>query len=186
MELSVILDKLVSLSTGKKNILVAIDGGSGSGKTWLADQISNSLDCNVFHMDDFYLRPEQRTPERLSETGGNVDYERFKAEVMDKILSGEEFGFKPYDCKTSGFKPEVQISPKKISVIEGSYSHHPYFGEVFDLKIFVESDRETRLARIEKRNPLMLERFIDEWIPKEDAYFKAFRIRGKCDIVIKT
>lgn len=33
-------------------------------------------------MDDFFLRIEQRTPERMTEVGGNVDYERFLETVL--------------------------------------------------------------------------------------------------------
>ncbi len=186
MELSDILKKLSCLSAGNKNVIAAIDGGSGSGKTWVAEQICAGCDCNIFHMDDFFLRPEQRTPERLFETGGNVDYERFKSEVLDKILSRTRFAYSPYDCKTSGFKPKVHVSPKKINIIEGSYSLHPYFGDIWDLKIFVDADIETRLMRIKNRNPFMFERFINEWMPREDAYFIAFGIKEKCDIVINT
>ena len=59
-------------------ILVAIDGRCGSGKTTLGEYLKGQLDCNLFHMDDFFLRMEQRTPDRMKETGGNVDYERLK------------------------------------------------------------------------------------------------------------
>ena len=31
----------------------------------------------------------------------------------------------------------------------------------------------------------MLERYINEWIPKEDSYFKAFGIKEALDIVIR-
>ena len=48
-------------------ILVAIDGNCGSGKTTLGEYLAQLFDCNLFHMDDFYLRVEQRTPERLEE-----------------------------------------------------------------------------------------------------------------------
>ena len=61
----------------KNFVIVAIDGKCTSGKTTLASQLAEIYDCNVFHMDDFFLRPEQRTPERFAEVGGNVDYERF-------------------------------------------------------------------------------------------------------------
>ena len=63
-------------NTGRP-ILVAIDGRCGSGKTTLGEYLKGQLDCNLFHMDDFFLRMEQRTPDRMKETGGNVDYERF-------------------------------------------------------------------------------------------------------------
>lgn len=45
-------------------ILVAIDGRCGSGKTTLGEYLGQVFDCNVFRMDDFFLRMEQRTPER--------------------------------------------------------------------------------------------------------------------------
>ena len=67
----------------KDMILVAIDGKCTSGKTTLASKLAELYDCNVFHMDDFFLRPEQRTPERFAEVGGNVDYERFYKEVSN-------------------------------------------------------------------------------------------------------
>jgi hypothetical protein len=47
-------------------------------------------------MDDFFLRIEQRTPERMTEVGGNVDYERFLETVLfpvsaKKVLSISRF-----------------------------------------------------------------------------------------------
>lgn len=35
-------------------ILVAIDGRCGSGKTTLGEYLKGQLDCNLFHMDDFF------------------------------------------------------------------------------------------------------------------------------------
>ena len=40
--------------------------------------------------------------------------------------------------------------------------------------------------RIEKRNgSVMLEKFIAEWIPKENKYFDQMQIRGKSDLYFK-
>jgi uridine kinase len=38
-------------------VIVAIDGKCTSGKTTLASRLAEIYDCNVFHMDDFFLRP---------------------------------------------------------------------------------------------------------------------------------
>ena len=73
---------------GKNFVMVAIDGKCTSGKTTLASKLAEIYDCNVFHMDDFFLRPEQRTSERFAEIGGNVDYERFQEEVLFPLRSG--------------------------------------------------------------------------------------------------
>ena len=48
-----------------KPLLVAIDGRCASGKSTLAKDLQKQLDCNVIHMDDFYLQPHQRTTKRL-------------------------------------------------------------------------------------------------------------------------
>ena len=53
--------------------LIAIDGRCGSGKTTLGQRLAELLEANLFHADDFYLRPCQRTPERYNEPGGNMD-----------------------------------------------------------------------------------------------------------------
>ena len=71
-----------------KPLLVAIDGRCASGKSTLAKDLQKQLDCNVIHMDDFYLQPHQRTTKRLREPGGNVDYERFETEVLQPMLTG--------------------------------------------------------------------------------------------------
>ena len=66
------------LLTQKSQVIVSIDGPCTSGKTTLTQKLSERYDCNVFHMDDFFLRPEQRTQARFAQPGGNVDYERFQ------------------------------------------------------------------------------------------------------------
>ena len=80
-------------------ILVAIDGRCGSGKTTLGEYLKGQLDCNLFHMDDFFLRMEQRTPDRMKETGGNVDYERFYETVLIPVQKKESVCYQPFSCK---------------------------------------------------------------------------------------
>ena len=49
-------------------------------------------------MDHFFLRPEQRTPERLRTPGENVDHERFLEEVLCPLRAGRVFWYRPFDC----------------------------------------------------------------------------------------
>ena len=70
-------------------------------------------------------------------------------------------------------------------IIEGSYSQHPYFGEPYDLRVFCEISDKEQKERILKRNGLeMLERFSNEWIPKENAYFNTYKIREKSGFLL--
>lgn len=162
----------------ESQMLVAIDGMCGSGKTTLGQVLSKVYDCNLFHMDDFFLRPEQRTAERMAQDGGNVDYERFQSEILDHISEPNGLTYRTYDCKSQTLKESVTAPWKFLNIVEGSYSQHPYFGQIYDLRFFCETDSEEQLRRIRLRNgEKMAERFRTEWIPREDRYFKAFQIR---------
>jgi len=109
----------------KERIVVAIDGMSAAGKSSFAKILAEQVSCNLIHMDHFFLRPEQRTPERLIAAGGNIDYERFITEVALPLASGEPFSYKPFDCKTQDFDEPISIELKPLTIIEGVYSMHP-------------------------------------------------------------
>lgn len=178
------IDTLVQASSPP--ILIGIDGPSTSGKTSLAKALQDHFSCGLYHMDDFFLRPDQRTRERLNEVGGNVDYERFKAQVIDPLVEGQPVVYKPYNCQTKKYKPEYSVLRSPIHLIEGVYSHHPYFGPVYQGRIFLSVDKETQRDRVLRRNgPDLYDRFIKEWIPKENAYFDKFAIKEKSDLIIK-
>jgi len=169
----------------KDRVLVAIDGMSAAGKTTLSLLLKEIYQCNIFHMDDFFLRPEQRTKARLAEIGGNVDYERFQEEVMRGLNGNGSFSYRPYDCRTAGFSEPVSVQPNALSVIEGAYSMHPTLIGNYDLKIFLGIDAKEQQARILSRDgPEKLRRFLEEWIPKENAYIRQMKIKEKSDIIL--
>lgn len=174
------VDHLIKASS-KSVLLIAIDGKCASGKTTLGYYLKSLYDCNLFHMDDFFLQPNQRTEERLQETGGNVDYERFQEEVLKVLLRGEQVRYRPYSCKEQSMQKEISIPGRRLNIIEGSYSLHPYFKDPYDLHIFMDISKEKQIENIRNRNgEKRLIRFIEEWIPKEEAYFTKFAIEKEC------
>ena len=176
--------KIDELLTQKETVIVAIDGKCTSGKTTLASKLAEVYDCNVFHMDDFFLQTEQRTPDRFAEVGGNVDYERFQEEVLLPLKSGKAFSYCAFDCSTFTLAAPVAVAPKRLNIIEGTYSHHPYFGNPYDLKILLTVDEETQRKRILERPAFLHKRFFEEWIPMENRYFDGFAISANSHITI--
>jgi len=165
--------------------IIAIDGRAASGKTSLAEQLAASFDAPIVHLDDFFLPLEMRTEKRLNEPGGNVHYERFKAEVIDKLKAGEDFSYQRFDCKTKALADFVQVKKSPVVIVEGSYSHHPYFGDYADLKIFKTVDPDEQWRRILVRNgEAWGQPFKDKWIPLEEKYFEYFKIKESADIVL--
>ena len=180
---NVILTHINDLLKVKPFILAAIDGRCASGKSTLASELEKELDCNVIHMDDFFLRPEQRTEKRLGIPGENIDHERFLSEVLIPLRRGENFIYRPFRCHEGNFGEPIEVKHKKVTVIEGSYSLHNLLREHYDLRIFCDTDYATQLERIRIRNgDIGLERFKNMWIPLEEKYF-ATGIKEICHIV---
>lgn len=174
-----------ALLNRRGRVLVAIDGNSGAGKSTLGAALAGRFGGNLLHMDEFFLPPERKNPERLAEPGGNVDYERFKLEVLDPLLAGAPFAYRPYNCQTGALDASVAVVPRRVNIVEGSYSLHPTLARGYDLKVFCAIEPESQRRRILDRNgPDMLRRFEREWIPLENAYFDAFCIRSQCDAVL--
>ena len=168
-----------------REIIVAIEGGSASGKSTLGDILCELYDCTVLHTDDFFLRPEQRTKERYAEVGGNIDRERFIDEVLISLRKREPISYRRFDCSTLTLSPPKTVKPERLTVIEGAYSMHPAFDEYYDLSVFLDITPELQKKRIAKRNsPQMAERFFNEWIPLEERYFSETQIKARSDISI--
>lgn len=183
MKILPILAKVEAKGAGA--YVISIDGPAASGKSTLSEMLAMALDCDVVHMDDFFLPPELRTSSRLAEPGGNVHYERFIDQVLQNIQDEKEFCYGAFDCSRMAMGETVVVRPGKYRVVEGSYSHHPLFGNYADLKVFLEIDRESQRRRIMDRNgPRMWERFHRDWIPMEEKYFNTFGIPGKADVKI--
>ncbi len=168
-------------------VLVAIDGNSGAGKSYLAGLLAEIYDCNVFRMDDFFLPTALKTPRRLEEPGGNVHYERFAAEVLQGLESRRPFTYGVFDCRKQAVTHTVKVVPKRLNIIEGSYSMHPAFGQPYHLKVFLRVTGEKQRSRIRTRSgEALLARFVEEWIPLENRYFQAFGIVERADLVYHT
>lgn len=180
------IDRVERLLAEGRCAFVAIDGPCASGKTVFAASLHERFGGNVLHMDDFFLRPEQRTPERFAEPGGNVDRERFEAEVLKPLAAGKAVRYRPWDCHTGDFATSRSVEPAALTVVEGSYSMHPALRGYYDLTMCLIVDPSERLRRLEARNPRMLQRFIDEWISLENRYFESTNTQGSADLLVDT
>ncbi len=167
----------------KGRSVFAIDGRCASGKTTAAREISRAIPCTVFHADDFFLRPEQRTPERYASPGGNFDRERFLSEVILPAVNGKAVNYRPFDCKSMKVLEAQVIHPEKIIIVEGAYCCRPELWDYYDRRIFFTVSSQEQVSRIRKRNGDTLKMFVDRWIPLEERYFKEYDIAQRCDMI---
>lgn len=171
-------------NTGEVKV-IAIDGRAASGKTTLSGKLSRILGAEIIRMDDFFLPPSCRTPERLAEAGGNIHYERFCDEVLPKVKEKNAFSYGVFDCGIMEISGKREIVGSEWRIVEGSYSHHPRFGEYADLRVFCSVSKEEQMRRILVRNgEKWAEIFRERWIPMEEKYFEVFKIRESADILM--
>ena len=128
-----------------------------------------------------FRSPQQRTPERYAQPGGNVDHERFLEEVLLPLRRGGDAAYRPFDCKTGRLAKPQTIQAAPVVLVEGSYACHPDLWEYYHVHIFLtvppHIQRERLLTREGETGARM---FWEKWIPLEERYFAACRLEERC------
>jgi uridine kinase len=141
-------DEVVALVASQpKPLLVAIDGLPLSGKTTLAQQVTEELGAECLGLDDF-VRPEAEWSSR-DKPSFPFDFVRY-GEFVDAVRSlahNRRCVFHPYNWETGRVEdlPKV-VRGDGIALVEGVSTLHPDLAPLYDLRIWIESDAETTLA----------------------------------------
>ncbi|MBE0701194.1 MAG: hypothetical protein IH571_05860 [Acholeplasmataceae bacterium] len=178
--------KLDHLHIEKPHVLLAIDGNSSSGKTTFSTFLNAVYNGNLIHMDDFFNNPNQVSTSSRDHAN-NIDFERLKKEIIEPVQKRHTLTYRAYDCQSDTFKPPIEMTSKPWTIIEGAYSMHPIVYAHYDFCIFFKTSRLQQMKRIWKRNGHQkLRVFLKRWIPSENRYFKAYDIKKKANLIIKT
>ncbi len=136
-------------------LVIGIAGGSGSGKTTVAQQILQRvgedriafLQHDSYYKDLSHLSPEQRArvnfdhPDSL-ETDLLVRH-------IQMLKRGEAVQVPVYDFTTHTRRPEtIRVEPRGLILVEGILVFvEKALRDLFDLKIFVDTDADIRFIR---------------------------------------
>jgi uridine kinase len=181
-----VLSAIDTLLMKENKVNIAIDGNASSGKTTFSKQLEQIYDCNVFHMDNYFQKSKVNPADELSYYASNISFERIKKEILEPIYNEKPSVIQKMDLRTHTLLEPETIPYKKISIIEGAYSMHPYIIEQFDLKVFMKASYFKQIKRIYQRNGFKkLIQFLRKWIPMENRYFKNLEIESKSDIILR-
>jgi len=153
------------MSTQHKNpFMIGVAGGTASGKSTvcktimsrLAEHEVKNLEQVVSISQDSFYRELNEEESVLAMKGQfNFDHpDAFDNELMQKclddIMLGKHTKVPVYDFKTNSRVPGqfTVISPSDVVLVEGILIfYYPKMRDIFNLKLFVDADPDTRLAR---------------------------------------
>jgi len=135
-------------------IIIGIAGGSGSGKTTLTRHLKEHFgdDVTVIGHDSYYKRQEGKTYEERALQ--NYDHpDAFDTDLLIQHLRELKAG-RSIQCPVYSYVDHnrtdqtVEIFPTKVLIVEGILIFQdPVLREMFDIKIFVETDADERILR---------------------------------------
>lgn len=141
------------------SIVIGIAGGTGSGKTTVARAVAGAfLDRAIMIEQDCFYRDRGDVPFR-ERKDLNFDHpdsidDALMLETLNRLKAGQQARIPQYDFTCHARKKEtVKIGPADLIVVEGILIYHyPGIREIFDLKVFVQTDADIRLMRRIKRD----------------------------------
>lgn len=155
-----------------KPIIIGIAGGTGSGKSTIAQEILKSLPSGSIAMieqDSYYKDQSNITFEERINT--NYDHpDAFDTKLLIKhlkmLLNGEAIDKPIYDFEIHNRKKEsVRVEPKDIIILEGiMILVEAEIRKMMDIKLFVDTDADVRIIRRIKRDIKERGRTIDSVI----------------------
>ncbi len=154
---------------------MGIDGKGASGKTTLAHRLAAALPAaSVVAVDDF-ARPELR----------GWDRNRFVRQVRDPLLAGRSACYQRWDFERDEGADWVEVPPGAPVLVEGVSSTDVRLGIDWDVTLWMDVPAEERFRRALARDgEAMRERWLDDWIPSEDAYEREQRPQDRVDVIV--
>ena len=135
-------------------ILIGIAGGTGSGKTTLTRHLKEHFgqEVTVISHDNYYKRRDGKTYEERAKV--NYDHpSAFDTDLLIEHLRQLKAGHS-IQCPVYSYSDHnrtdrtVEIFPTKVIIVEGILIfQNPTLRDMFDIKIFVETDADVRILR---------------------------------------
>ena len=187
------------MSQIKKPFLILIAGGSGSGKTTVAEEIIKNLPPDVSGIsicqDRYYLANNSRKNKELNtfnyDHPNAFDWKLMVKQLKD-IMQNKQIRLPIYDYVNHERKSEKELfKPADVIIFEGIHAlRNEELNKLSELKIFVDTPKDEsfirRLERDTKVRGRKLDDIISQWRntvrPMYDAFIEP--LKGKADIII--
>ena len=169
----------------RRGILIGIAGGTGAGKTLVAQSISEDIGSEkvLILEQDSYYKDLRNIPlgERESR---NFDHpEAFDRDLLrghlETLLAGGEAEVPIYDMRTHTRNPQpVSVKGRRIIILDGILIlDDPAIRQLMDIKLYVDADPDIRFIRRLKRDLTERGRTLDQVIRQYEATVRPMHLQ---------
>jgi len=186
-----IVDSIKQRMKGRKSsLVVAIDGGSGAGKSVLSAKVADIIKATVIQCDDFF---NIKIPDADWDTFSVekkcrlcIDFERLSNEALLPLLAWKVARYYPFyylSGNNSSIK-EIVKEPSKVIMLDGIYSSY-WLDHWVDLKVLVNVPSDVRYKRHNLREGTDDTDWHLRWDSVEDYYFSTLRPMDTFDLIVE-
>jgi len=180
-----------------RQVLVAVDGPDGAGKTTFADALADATPGRVVvraSLDDFHHPRAHRHAEgRTGETvwARGFDYDAVRRELLGPWRRGVGTAYRRrwHDLATDAYLDETpsRVPELGVLVVDGVFAQRPEVRDAWDFVVYVDAPDDVRVLRMAGRDGVSA----DADHPDQNRYLDAQRIyltrcrpRERADVVI--
>jgi uridine kinase len=168
------IDRIAAVRRNR-TLFVGVDGHGGAGKSTFAAAVAAAVPrTTVVHVDDF---ASPAVPE--------WDWDRFRAQVLLPLLDGRPAHYQRWDWARDEGAEWHNVPAGRLVLIEGVSSTRHEVAAPWTLTVWVDAPREVRVQRaVERDGPELLDRWLSDWMPSEDAYVARENPLARMDLIV--
>jgi len=173
------------VAAGRRGILIGIAGGTGAGKTLVAQTIAEDLGNNevLILEQDMYYKDLQAIPLGERENRNFDHPDAFDLDLLrshlETLLQGGSVHVPLYDMRTHTRRPEGRpLTGKRVVILDGLLIlEDPAVRQLMDIKLYVDADPDIRFIRRLKRDLTERGRTLDSIIRQYESSVRPMHLQ---------
>jgi uridine kinase len=151
---------------------LSVDGPAGSGKTTLAELVTDAWPgARLLHLDDF-----------VEGWDGLVTVDAQLDDLLRPLAEGRPGSMRRYDWVAGAYAETVVVEPAPLLVLEGCGSGAGAYADVRTALVWVEAPHDLRMHRGIERDGDAFAPYWERWAREEAALFAREQTRERADV----
>ena len=166
-------------------LIVGIAGGTGSGKTTVVKKIIERfpegevvvIPQDAYYKDNSHIDMDQRQEINFDHPG-SLEF-TLLVNHLEKLKSGKSIKQPIYSYITCTRSEEtINVDPKHVIIVEGILIlTHAQLRNLFDIKVYVDTDADDRLGRVISRDIIERDRSVSKVLERYEKTVKPMHLQ---------